>query len=433
MPSTGIASPRSRYPATSRRTAVLSPEKLKSYGPSVRARGNRVAGRAPSAAAEIAGPPGYGRPSSRPTLSNASPAASSTVWPSRRVAAVIVHEDQLRVAAADHQAEEREGRLGGQRLARPGIGQPVGVDVALDVVHADQRQVVRDAQRLGEVHADQQRADQAGAAGHRHRVEVVPVRTGLVSSARLQGRDDPAQLLARGHLRHDPAGGGVQRDLASPPGSPRSAGRRRPPRCPVSSQMVSMARMRGPLIRSSGAFGRQRLAHVRVVELGRGHHQRVLAVVGVVAEPSPDDRKPKDRYSAWAASLRDPHLERHAPGPERIDRSARREQELATDPLAPPVRVDAEGRDVRLVDHQPRAGEADDGVPRPAPRRSAPGGSRAAPARTRSAGHGDREAEPLDLVHRGHVGEAHRLDDDRVAVSAIGPRSVALEPRGARR
>ncbi len=67
------------------RAAVFSPENEKSYESPSHARGKtRSRAVAASAARWIAGPPGYGSPSSRPTLSNASPAASSTVWPRSR-------------------------------------------------------------------------------------------------------------------------------------------------------------------------------------------------------------------------------------------------------------------------------------------------------------------------------------------------------------
>ncbi len=69
-----------------------------------------VAPSRPPAAAWIAGPPGYGRPSSRPTLSNASPAASSTVCPSSRYVEMVAHLDEERVAAGDDERHEREER-----------------------------------------------------------------------------------------------------------------------------------------------------------------------------------------------------------------------------------------------------------------------------------------------------------------------------------
>ena len=65
------------------RPDVLSPEKLKSYVPSlIMGRGNWIAAAFPfSARFEISGPPGYENPRTFPNLSNASPAASSRVDP----------------------------------------------------------------------------------------------------------------------------------------------------------------------------------------------------------------------------------------------------------------------------------------------------------------------------------------------------------------
>jgi hypothetical protein len=64
-------------------TAVLSPEKLIMRSPeSIIGRGSDTAPARPdSASLASAGPPGYGRPSSVAVLSNASPAASSSVSP----------------------------------------------------------------------------------------------------------------------------------------------------------------------------------------------------------------------------------------------------------------------------------------------------------------------------------------------------------------
>ena len=59
-----------------------------------------------------------------------------------------------------------------------------GVDVALEVVHADQGQAARIGERLGHRAADQQRADQPGALGHGDAVEVAEPDRRPVSSAR---------------------------------------------------------------------------------------------------------------------------------------------------------------------------------------------------------------------------------------------------------
>ena len=117
------------------------------------------------------------------------------------------------MATTDHEAEQRERRLGGLRGRGVAVEQPVRVDVALDVVHADERQVVRDRQRLGDVDSNQQRANQARAVGHRDGVKVLPAGPRLLERGVERG-NDPAQLLPRGNFRDDAAGRRVQRDLA---------------------------------------------------------------------------------------------------------------------------------------------------------------------------------------------------------------------------
>lgn len=71
--------------STSSFTAVLRPLMLTSrVSDPIRATGKAIASGFPSRASRsTSGPPGYGRPSNFPTLSNASPAASSRVEPSR--------------------------------------------------------------------------------------------------------------------------------------------------------------------------------------------------------------------------------------------------------------------------------------------------------------------------------------------------------------
>ena len=69
-----------------RAAAVFTPLNDTSYSPSTRATGRRSPPArtvAAAASAESAAPPGYGRPRRRAILSNASPAASSIVLPSR--------------------------------------------------------------------------------------------------------------------------------------------------------------------------------------------------------------------------------------------------------------------------------------------------------------------------------------------------------------
>ena len=79
-----MSRPAARSAFTCRSTAVFNPliEKSKSPERSIE-RGNRIASGSPSRAIlSSAGPPGNPSPISRATLSNASPAASSSVCPS---------------------------------------------------------------------------------------------------------------------------------------------------------------------------------------------------------------------------------------------------------------------------------------------------------------------------------------------------------------
>ena len=106
-------------------TAVFSPLKLKSSRSSWR-NGTREAnarGIAGAASRSTAGPPGKPRPSRLATLSNASPAASSSVPPSSSKSAASRQWNSDRVPAADDQAD-----AGKDIAARR---QPAGIDVRL--------------------------------------------------------------------------------------------------------------------------------------------------------------------------------------------------------------------------------------------------------------------------------------------------------------
>ena len=211
----------------------MRPAKEKSSPATLAAVGKAKAAGSPSMASrDSAGPPGKPRPSSRAPLSNASPAASSSVVPGDVVAAVVAHAGQQRVAARGDQAQEgRLHRRGGEEVRR---------DVALQVVDRDQREPARGGQPLRRRHADEQRADQAGALGHRHRVDVAEI--GPRAGERVvHHRVDELEVVARGDLRHHPAeavvhalrGHDVGEDL---PGAVTTAAQ-------VSSQEVSSARI----------------------------------------------------------------------------------------------------------------------------------------------------------------------------------------------
>ena len=83
---------------------------------------------------------------------------------------VVAHLDEERVAARDDQGDEREDRLLALRLA--GIEQPGRVEVALEVVDADERLVVDEGERLREVDPDEERAREARPVRDRDRVDV---------------------------------------------------------------------------------------------------------------------------------------------------------------------------------------------------------------------------------------------------------------------
>ena len=129
----------------------------------------------------MCGPPGNGRPSSRATLSNASPAASSMVAPSGSTPTVTSSTRSRQEWPPRDQ--QRQARLG-QRA----VLELVDGDVRGEVVDAVDRLAEPDRQRLGRGHADQQRAGQARAAGDRDRVDVVEADAG--------GRRTPARWSA---------------------------------------------------------------------------------------------------------------------------------------------------------------------------------------------------------------------------------------------
>ena len=130
----------------------------------------------------------------RAALSNASPAASSRVWPRTswpRWSRTAVKQG---VPAAGKETEER-------RLQRLGL-EEVGGDVALKVVDRDQRQPPRRGDRLRGADPDQEGADQPGTGGDRHRLDLVERGARLLEGG-LNYRRGQLQVVAGGDLRHD--------------------------------------------------------------------------------------------------------------------------------------------------------------------------------------------------------------------------------------
>ena len=86
-------------------------------------------------------------------------------------------------------------------------------DVGGEVVDAVDRLAEADRQRLGRGDADEQRAGQAGAAGHGDRVDVVQPDAGGLAGP-LDGRHHRLEVGPAGDLGHDAAEAGVLLDAA---------------------------------------------------------------------------------------------------------------------------------------------------------------------------------------------------------------------------
>ena len=120
------------------------------------------------------------------------------------VVAVPAHLDEHRVPAGHEQHHERELEVG--------VFEERRVEVRLEVVHADERHVPRQRQRLRRRHADEQRADQAGPDRARHAVDPRIVDAGLDDRAGDHGVEH-VEVRPRGDLGHDATELGVQIDL----------------------------------------------------------------------------------------------------------------------------------------------------------------------------------------------------------------------------
>ena len=90
--------------------------------------------------------------------------------------AVAFHHYEVGVSPGSDEADQREAR----GLLGVDVLQPGGVDVTLEMVYADERQVFGQGQPLSGVDADQKRAGQAGAMGYGDAVELPELESGLV-------------------------------------------------------------------------------------------------------------------------------------------------------------------------------------------------------------------------------------------------------------
>ncbi len=210
---TGTGSPDRSRASTQRATEVFRPENEKSNRcrsmslRDVRPRGKSIATELPSRAMRsTCGPPGNGSPSTRATLSNASPAASSMVLPSERTSSVTSGTSSRLEWPPD------------TSIASVGSGEravldDVHRDVGGQVVHAVQRDAERDGERLRRGDTDEQGPGQAGAGGDGDRVEVGEPHPGLAAGALDRGHHR-LEVGPAGHLGHHPAEPGVLLDAA---------------------------------------------------------------------------------------------------------------------------------------------------------------------------------------------------------------------------
>ncbi len=196
----------------------------------------------------------------REALSNASPAASSRVAAhGADTARASLHQHQLGVAAGDDEGEvgERRGRQRRRIEVAPRLGvavegspirtrfvhvraadaaarralmqdavrvQPVGGQMAGQVVHGDERLAGRDREALGGVGADEQRAGEAGTGRDGDRLDIGQ-RDPRVQQRRLDHGRDVADVLAACDLGEDAAVRGVQHRLAGDDVRPDDAAR----------------------------------------------------------------------------------------------------------------------------------------------------------------------------------------------------------------
>ena len=121
-----------------------------------------------------------------------------------------LHEHEVTVRAAHHQHDRGDLRLGQDIL---GLEQPVRVHMALEVVHADEREPRREGEPAGVVRAHEEAADEPRPDGRRDRVHL-PEGDTRVAQRGVGDRVDRAQVLPRRDLGHD-AAGGLMRELGA--------------------------------------------------------------------------------------------------------------------------------------------------------------------------------------------------------------------------
>ena len=124
------------------------------------------------------------------------------------VAAVVLHEQEVGVAAGRDETHQREAAL----RVRIGILEPVGVHVALEVVDSHQGQTRGQCQRLGGVHSHEQGPGQARAVRHGNGVDALQVEAGTPQGF-LQNGHHLQHVLPGSDLRNHSPIAGMHLDL----------------------------------------------------------------------------------------------------------------------------------------------------------------------------------------------------------------------------
>ena len=118
------------------------------------------------------------------------------------------HQYQIRMPPRRNQAHQRKAR----RHIRIHPLQPRRVDMPLQVIKPDKRQLVGIREPLGGIHADKQRPRQARPMRNRHAIQLARLHPG-VRQRLPHHRRHSQHMLPRRHFRHNPPIPRVQRRL----------------------------------------------------------------------------------------------------------------------------------------------------------------------------------------------------------------------------
>ena len=169
----------------------MRPLKLKSKVPCIHARGSSSELLPPSSAAcATCGTAGERQPEEAAHLVERLAGSVVARAAEPLVRAMDAHQHEVRVPAGDDEAERGELRL------RP-FDEPVRVDVAFEVVDAEERQFASKGDRLGGVEAHQQRSCEARPARPRDSIDVVQCAARSFERFAHDGRDVAEMLAAR--------------------------------------------------------------------------------------------------------------------------------------------------------------------------------------------------------------------------------------------